>query len=109
MSGRLSGIILFDQAHLQNRADPMSKSLLNEALDHLRSGDFRMGDEAEKAHEICQSHEGDPMFDWIHALVHRIEGDDWNAGYWYRRAGKDRNPGSVEEEWLAIRRDVETA
>ena len=85
----------------------MSKTLLINALDHLKSGNFRMGDDVEKAHEICQSHEGEPMFDWIHALVHRIEGDDWNAGYWYRRAGRDRHPGTIEEEWQAVRDEVE--
>ncbi|MFZ2103000.1 MAG: hypothetical protein WAU86_20795 [Oricola sp.] len=79
------------------------------ALDHLRSGDFAVGPDWEKAHEICQEHEGEPAFDWVHALCHRIEGDDWNAGYWYRRAGRDRRPGSVEEEWRAIRREIAPA
>ncbi|MDV7144980.1 hypothetical protein R3X27_20045 [Tropicimonas sp. TH_r6] len=76
------------------------------ALDFLKLGDFRAGSEMEAAHQICQSHEGDPTFDWIHALVHRIEGDDWNAEYWYRRAGKSRHPETIEEEWQAIRATI---
>ena len=81
----------------------MSQPLILEALGHLRAGDLKPGPEMENAHQICQKHEGEPMFDWVHALVHRIEGDDANAAYWYRRAGKARNPGTVEEEWQAIR------
>jgi hypothetical protein len=61
----------------------------------------------EKAHEICQEHEGAPLYDWVHALVHRIEGDDANAGYWYRRAGRARHEGSIEEERQIIRTVVE--
>ena len=63
----------------------------------------------EKAYRICQMREGTPLFDWVHALVHRIEGDDANAGYWYRRAGKSRHLGSVEEEWQVIRAALEKA
>ena len=84
----------------------MSQPQLLDALDFIKSGDFQMGENVERAHEICQSNEGEAMFDWIHALVHRIEGDDWNAGYWYRRAGKERHSGSVQEEWEAIRSKV---
>ena len=32
----------------------------------------------------------------VHAYLHRVEGDDWNAGYWYRKAGV---PMPVDEEW----------
>lgn len=60
----------------------------------------------EKAHQICQDHEGSPLFDWVHALVHRIEGDEANAGYWYQRAGKTRGTGSLGEEWSEIRAAV---
>ena len=72
------------------------------ALDHLKAGRFRVGPEWEEAHELCQAHEGQPMFDWVHALAHRIEGDDGKAAYWYRRAGRERHKGSVEEEWEAL-------
>lgn len=81
----------------------MSQADLLQPLDWLKSGHLQPGPEMEKAHAICQQHEGTPAFDWIHALVHRIEGDDGNAAYWYRRAGKTRHPGSTEEEWQIIR------
>ena len=92
-----------------NKAKRMSQVLLLESLDLLRTGNFRPGTEMEKAHQISQENEGVPHFDWVHALVHRIEGDDANAGYWYRRAGKTRHSGSIEEEWQIIRMAVEKA
>lgn len=76
---------------------------LERALDLLRDGGFAVGPGWRAAHEIAQAREGTAAFDWLHALCHRIEGDDWNAGYWYRRAGRERHDGSVEEEWRAIR------
>ena len=73
------------------------------ALDLVRDGGFSIGPQWAKAHEIAQAHEGVPAFDWIHALCHRIEGDDWNADYWYRRAGRERSSGKVEDEWRHMR------
>ncbi|SFC50284.1 hypothetical protein [Tropicimonas isoalkanivorans] len=80
----------------------MTHSDIREALDLLKAGAFRRGRELDAAHQICQRHEGQPLFDWLHALVHRIEGDDGNADYWYRRASRSRHPGSAEEEWQEI-------
>ncbi len=77
------------------------------ALDLLKSGGLRDGPEMDAAHEICQRHEGMPACDWINALVHRIEGDEANAAYWYRRAGKTRHPGPVDEEWQIVRDALE--
>jgi hypothetical protein len=85
----------------------MSRQDLLDALDLLDKGNLRPGPEMAQAHDICQRHEGAPLFDWAHALVHRIEGDDANAGYWYRRAGRTRHAGSVREEWQIIRAAVE--
>ena len=54
-----------------------------------------------KAHELCQqagSHEGDR----IHAYLHRVEGDDGNAGYWYARAGEPVFSGTLKEEWAHL-------
>ena len=39
---------------------------------------------------------------WVHAYLHRKEGDLGNAGYWYRRAGKPPATGSLEAEWRQI-------
>lgn len=53
----------------------------------------------EKAHDIAQEIDT-PEGSRIHAYLHRKEGDLGNAGYWYRRAGKEM-PGNstLEEEW----------
>jgi hypothetical protein len=40
------------------------------------------------AHEIVQQYESDTTAAWIHAVLHKIEGDQANSQYWYRRAGK---------------------
>lgn len=40
------------------------------------------------AHDMAQALEGEPLADWLHAILHKIEGDDGNARYWYGRCGK---------------------
>jgi hypothetical protein len=57
--------------------------------------------EWEKAHEIVQTTRGYEG-DWIHAYLHRKEGDLSNASYWYSRAGKPRPDISLEQEWEAL-------
>lgn len=79
---------------------------LVEAFDRLATADFGMGAEWENVHGLCQAHEGEQAFDWGHALCHRIEGDEWNAGYWYRRAGKPVSTGSFTDEWAAMRSEL---
>ncbi|MDQ1086292.1 hypothetical protein [Siphonobacter sp. SORGH_AS_1065] len=59
-------------------------------------------DDWESAHEIAQSAEGTPAYDRIHAYLHRKEGDQWNAGYWYRRAGASMPSGSLDKEWESL-------
>lgn len=76
---------------------------LVEAFDRLAAANFVMGAEWEAVHNLCQASEGDQSFDWGHALCHRIEGDEWNAGYWYRQAGKTAATGSFGDEWAAMR------
>jgi hypothetical protein len=39
---------------------------------------------------------------WVHAYLHRVEGDLGNAGYWYRQADKPAASGSLETEWERI-------
>ncbi len=39
---------------------------------------------------------------WVHAYLHRVEGDLGNAAYWYRRAGRPTAQGELSEEWAAI-------
>jgi len=54
-----------------------------------------------KAHECAQQRET-PHHAWVHAYLHRKEGDASNAGYWYRRAGRRASGGALAEEWLEI-------
>ena len=57
--------------------------------------------EWERAHELAQAQD-DAVGAWVHAHLHRIEGDEANAGYWYRRAGKPHSAAPLDEEWAAI-------
>lgn len=43
---------------------------------------------------------------WIHAHLHRIEGDKWNAGYWYERAGRPYPNISFSEESTDILKEL---
>ena len=62
------------------------------ALHSAKNGDW------ETAHKIAQSKEGNPDYDRIHALLHRIEGDTANAKYWYSICNIPVYKGSIEEE-----------
>jgi len=65
------------------------------ALWHDGQGDW------ERAHTIAQddaSCEGS----WVHAYLHRKEGDTWNAQYWYRKAGRTMPESTLEDEWEHI-------
>ena len=55
----------------------------------------------ERSHELIQNLP-DKYAAWIHAYLHRKEGDIWNADYWYSRAGKKRPSVSLNEEWSTI-------
>lgn len=57
--------------------------------------------EWESGHEIAQVQSG-PDAAWVHAYLHRKEGDSGNAGYWYRQAGKPFPRCTMEEEWERI-------
>ena len=55
----------------------------------------------DKAHELAQQ-EPDPIGAWVHAYLHRVEGDESNAGYWYNRAQKPHSKAALPEEWDQI-------
>ncbi len=57
--------------------------------------------EWDKAHKLIQDFE-DRNASWIHAYLHRKEGDIGNADYWYSCAGKKRPSVSLEKEWEEI-------
>jgi len=85
------------RASLNASAPPAGLSLPLQALWHDAKGDW------DRAHEAAQN---DPGRDgsWVHAYLHRKEGDLGNAGYWYARAGKPMPARSVtlEAEWAAM-------
>ena len=55
----------------------------------------------DKAHDIVMGGEGADCA-WVHAYLHRVEGDLGNAGYWYRQAGQPVPKDSLETEWDRI-------
>ncbi len=68
------------------------------ALAALRRGDWDM------AHNIAD-HIGGTDGDWLHAHLHRVEGDLWNANYWYSRSGRKMTGNTIQEEWDTIARE----
>lgn len=65
------------------------------ALWHDGRGDW------EEAHGVAQDIH-DETGSWVHAYLHRKEGDIGNARYWYSRAGVPAASGSLDDEWRAI-------
>ena len=59
--------------------------------------------EWDRAHELAQEEKGRNGA-WVHAYLHRKEGDAMNAGYWYARAGKPAATDGLDEEREAIAR-----
>jgi hypothetical protein len=85
----------FEQS-LKAAGPPASLHLALQALWWDAKGDWN------KAHECAQADEGNPSCDWVHAYLHRKEGDASNARYWYGRAGKPVAKGTLPEEWRAV-------
>ena len=82
-------------ASLAKPAPPAGLAPPVEALWWAAQGDW------EKAHKIVMEEDGADAA-WVHAYLHRVEGDLPNAGYWYRAAGKPVEDGALEPEWNAI-------
>lgn len=80
---------------LNNNKPPEHISAYLQALWYDGKGDW------DKSHEIIQDIE-DLRAAHIHAYLHRKEGDEWNARYWYNRAKKPFPSVSLSEEWKAI-------
>jgi hypothetical protein len=70
---------------------PEGLSLALQALWWYAKGDW------EKAHQCAQECEDEPGM-WVHAYLHRKEGDLSNAGYWYRRCRKTAPKAGLDEE-----------
>ena len=66
---------------------------LRQAVEIALTGDWQA------AHLIAQKYEDDDVASWIHAVVHRMEGDLANARYWYRRVGRElRDDVTTQDE-----------
>jgi hypothetical protein len=75
---------------------PQNISEILEALWYDANNDW------EVAHNIAQSQEGTQAYDRLHAYLHRKEGDNWNANYWYRRAKTTMPNISLSKEWTLL-------
>ena len=58
-----------------------------------------------RAHECAQMDETQGGA-WVHAYLHRKEGDRDNAAYWYRRAGKPMADEELQQEWLNVAKEL---
>ncbi len=83
------------RASLERDHPPPELGRALEALWHAGKGDW------DAAHRLAQAQK-DRDGDWVHAYLHRFEGDEGNAGYWYRRAGRPHASGPLEREWDAL-------
>jgi hypothetical protein len=83
-----------------------SKSRPPEGLAPALAGLWWAGkDDWDKAHKIVMD-EGGKDCAWVHAYLHRVEGDAENARYWYTQAGKPAASGPLPSEWAAITTDL---
>ena len=80
---------LTDEAPPGGQAPPLA------ALWYGARGDW------DKAHRIVQDENGSDAA-WVHAWLHRVEGDLSNARYWYGQAGKFEATNSTDAEWAEI-------
>ncbi len=80
---------------IKDNEPPASLSICLKALWYDAKGDWHT------AHNSVDSLD-DADACWVHAYLHRKEGDIGNADYWYRKAGKTRPTLSLQDEWQAI-------
>lgn len=80
---------------LSQQVAPQQLSVELESLWHDGKGDWN------KSHEVIQDINSKNAA-WIHAYLHRKEGDLGNASYWYSRANKTMPKVSLNEEWKAL-------
>lgn len=83
------------RATLSSAAPPAGLPATLVALWHDGRGDW------DEAHRVAQDVD-DADGAWVHAYLHRKEGDPGNAAYWYRRAGRRVSTGSLDAEWEEI-------
>lgn len=75
----------------------------------LSAVDAALSDDWKRAHEIVQQDEDDPIACWIHAVLHKIEGDAGNSRYWYSRTTHSYGDFTdAKQELAAIKREIES-
>lgn len=74
---------------------------LDSLSDALKALWYDANDDWHSAHTHAQAQD-DATGAWVHAYLHRKEGDLSNAAYWYRRAGRAAATMSLSDEWEAI-------
>jgi hypothetical protein len=73
----------------------------------LRAIELALADDWDAAHQLVQRHEDDPSAAWIHAVLHKVEGDLANARYWYQRADRlDHVADEPRAELAAIQSEL---
>ena len=87
------------KASLPDDLPPVKSGPLLRAMWHDAKGNWN------SAHQIAQDIDTSEGA-WVHAYLHRKEGDHSNASYWYHRAKQIKPSGSLEEEWEAIVRKL---
>lgn len=85
------------KASLKTETAPEKLTSALEGLWHDGNGDWA------QAHR-CVQDDGSPEGAWVHAYLHRKEGDESNAAYWYRRADQPIASATLDEEWEQITR-----
>ncbi len=90
--------IEFQETWVENQPDPEWPIALK-ALWYDAKGNWHT------AHELVDG-PGVPMAKWVHAYLHRKEGDQWNAGYWYRQAAKPFPKIELAEEFRVLVNEV---
>jgi len=83
------------QSTLADPTPPAGLTPLVEAMWREAKGEW------DAAHALAQAQD-DADGAWVHAYLHRVEGDLANAGYWYRRADKQPSHEPLRDEWTTI-------
>jgi hypothetical protein len=83
------------QRSLTGKTPPRGLAPALVALWWARKGDW------DKAHKIVMDDDGRDAA-WVHAYLHRVEGDAGNAAYWYRAAKRPVATGAHDAEWKAM-------